>query len=165
MKRQFKFPENCLFYSTYVWLEDRDRGIFRVGITDFGQYILDDIISISLPETGIFVEKDEEIISIDSIEDTLVIKAPICGKIHETNDELKRSPELLNESPYEAGWILEMEIGSDDDLDQLMDSNEILDLHQEEIKDEDFEDDDFEEESSNINDKEGFEYNDNISDY
>ncbi|MEE9411004.1 MAG: glycine cleavage system protein H [Candidatus Heimdallarchaeota archaeon] len=133
MKKQFKFPEEFLYLSTKVWLEDRGRGIYRLGITNYAQYNLDDIISITLPETGIFIEREEEIISIDSIEDTLLIIAPISGTINEINDELRQSPELLNESPYEEGWILEMELGSDDDLDFLMDSNEVLDLYQEQL--------------------------------
>jgi len=164
MKRQFKFPDNCLFYSTYVWVEDNDRGIYRIGLTDYGQYVLDDIISVTLPETGILVEKDEEIISIDSIEDSLVITAPISGKIIEVNEILRQSPELLNESPYDEGWIIEMEIESEDDLDQLMDSNEILDVFHEEIEDEDFEDDELEE-SDHFDEESGYEYSDNISDY
>jgi glycine cleavage system H protein len=145
-------------------VEDIDRGIYRVGITDYAQYVLDDIISITLPETGIFIEKDEEIISIDSIEDTLVINSPISGKIIAINDILRQSPELLNESPYDEGWIVEMEIGSDDDLDQLMDSNEILDVFHEEIEGEDFDDDDLEEEDD-FDEETGYEYSDNISDY
>lgn len=165
MKRQFKFPEKCLYYSTYVWVEDLNRGIYRVGITDFGQYVLDDIISITLPETGILVEKDEEIATIDSIEDTLVINAPISGIITEINDILIQSPELLNESPYREGWILEIEIESEDDLDQLMDSNEVLDAFHEEIEDEDFEDDEEIEDSENFDEESGYEYSDNLSDF
>ena len=166
MKRQFKFPDNCLYYSTSVWVEDVDRGIYRIGITDFGQYILDDIISITLPETGILVEKDEEIITIDSIEDTLIIPAPISGKIMEVNEILRQSPELLNESPYGEGWILEMEIDSEDDLDLLLDSSEILDVFHEEIDDEDLDDeDDEEEESSKFDEEDGYEYSDNINDF
>jgi glycine cleavage system H protein len=146
MKKQFRFPENCLYYSTYVWLEEMGRGVIRLGITDYAQFSLDDIISITLPEKGIYIEKDEEIVSIDSIEETFVITAPISGTIDEINEELRQSPELLNESPYEEGWILEMELGDNDDLDLLMDVDEVLDSYQEEIEDEEFdEEDDFEE--------------------
>ena len=144
MKKQFKFPEDYLYYSIHVWIEDRGRGIYRIGITDFAQYALDDIISTSLPETGIYIEREEEIISIDSIEDTIVIKAPISGTINEINDELRQTPELLNESPFEDGWIVEMELGSDDDLDLLMDSNEVLDQYQEQLDEEDFDEEDLE---------------------
>lgn len=145
MKKQFRFPENCLYHSTYVWLEEMGRGVIRLGITDYAQFSLDDIISITLPEKGIYVEKDEEIVSIDSIEETFVITAPISGTIDEINEELRQSPELLNESPYEEGWILEMELGDNDDLDLLMDVDEVLDTYQEEIEDEEFEEEDFEE--------------------
>lgn len=144
MKKQFKFPENCLYNSTYVWLEEMGRGVIRMGITDYAQFSLDDIISITLPEKGIYIEKDEEIISIDSIEETFVITAPISGTIDEINEELRQSPELLNESPYEEGWLLEMEIGDSDDLDSLMDVDEVLDKYQEDTEDEELEDKDFE---------------------
>jgi len=147
MKKQFRFPEDFLYNSTLVWLEERGRGIFRFGITDYAQYLLDDIISISFPEKGVYVERDEELISVDSIEETLVINAPISGTIDEINVELRQSPELLNESPFENGWILEIEVGDEDDLDLLMDGNEVLDKYQEEIEEDEFEDEESEEET------------------
>ncbi|MCK4972417.1 MAG: glycine cleavage system protein H [Candidatus Heimdallarchaeota archaeon] len=149
MKRSFRFPEQYQYQSTSVWLEDTGRGIFKLGITDYAQYVLDDIISITFPETGYLVEKDEELVSIDSIEDTLIIMSPIGGKITEINEELRQSPELLNESPYEDGWILLIEVSSEDDLDQLVDIDEILDQHQEELADSGFaeDEDDFDEDS------------------
>ena len=156
MKKNFTFPENCLYYSTFVWVEDRGRGIFRIGLTDYGQHALDDIISISLPEKGIYVEKDEEIISIDSIEDTYTIHSPIGGTIYELNMEIRQDPELLNESPYENGWILELEIGSKDDLDSLMDYNDVLDNFHEEYEDEDEDEDD--EETDTIDEDSEFNY-------
>ena len=149
MKRSFRFPENYQYQSTSVWLEDTGRGIYKLGITDYAQYVLDDIISITFPETGYLIEKDEELVSIDSIEDTLIIMSPIGGKITEINEELRQSPELLNESPYEDGWILLIEVSSEDDLDQLVDIDEILDQHQEELAESGFADDedDFDEDS------------------
>ena len=163
MKKQFKFPENLLYHSTYVWIEDRGRDIFRVGLTDFGQYVLDDMVSISLPETGIYVEEGEEIVSIDSIEDSLVIKAPISGTIDEINDILRQSPELLNESPFEEGWILKIELGSNEEVDHLMDSNEVLDHYQEQIEDEEFDDEEFEDTDEFGEEK--LNYDDDFSNY
>ncbi len=157
MKRNFIFPESLLYYSTFVWVEDRGRGVFRIGLTDYGQHVLDDIISISLPEKGIFVEKDEEIVSIDSIEDIFVIQSPISGTIDEINMEIRQDPEILNESPYEKGWILELEIGAEDDLDSLMDYNDVLDSFHEETEDEDFDEDD-EEHVTNLDENEDFNY-------
>jgi len=149
MKRSFRFPENYLYQSTSVWLEDTGRGIFKLGITDYAQYVLDDIISITFPETGYIIEKDEELVSIDSIEDNLIIISPVRGTIIEINEELRQSPELLNESPYKDGWILLIEVSSEDDLDHLYDINEILDQHQEELVDNDLasDEDDFDEDS------------------
>jgi len=160
MKKQFKFPENLLYQSTYVWIEDDGRGIFRIGITDYAQYLLDDIISVSFPEKGIYVEKDDEIVTIDSIESSLVIHAPFSGTIDEINEELRQSPELLNESPFSEGWILEVELGSDDDIDMLMDSNEVLDKYHEEMEEDsenNFEEE-FEEEGFKEEDFENYDY-------
>ncbi|MBY9001855.1 MAG: glycine cleavage system protein H [Candidatus Heimdallarchaeota archaeon] len=152
MKRNFRFPEEYLYQSTSVWLKDTGRGIFKLGITDYAQSVLDDIISITFPETGYLIEKGAELVSIDSIEDTLVILSPIGGTIKEINEVLRQSPELLNESPYRDGWVLLIEVSSEDDLDQLYDINEILDLHQEELADSDFADD--EEDDEDLDDLE-----------
>ena len=155
MKKQFNFPDSFLYQSTFVWLEDRGREIYRIGLTDYGQHTLDDIISITLPEEGVFFEREEELASIDSIEDSFILEAPISGTIIEVNEELRQSPELLNESPFEEGWILEIELGSSDDEDYLMDSNEVLDRFHEEYEEE--EDDEEEEGEESFNFEEDFE--------
>ena len=138
MKIMFSFPESLTYQNISVWVENRGRGIFRIGITEFAQASLDDIISVSLPEEGIYVLKDEELVVIDAIEDTLVIQSPFSGKIVEINGDLRQSPELLNDSPYQDGWILEIEIDDIDDLDTLLDNSEITDLFQEQLDEEDF---------------------------
>lgn len=138
MKIMFSFPESLTYQNITVWIENRGRGIFRIGITEFAQASLDDIISVSLPEGGIYVSKDEELVTIDAIEDTLSIQSPFSGKIVEINGDLRQSPELLNDSPYQDGWILEIEIDDIDDLDSLLDNSEITDLFQEQLDEEDY---------------------------
>ncbi|MCK4845286.1 MAG: glycine cleavage system protein H [Candidatus Heimdallarchaeota archaeon] len=138
MKIMFSFPESLTYQNISVWIENRGRGIFRIGITEFAQASLDDIISVSLPEGGIYVSKDEELVTIDAIEDTLSIQSPFSGKIVEINGDLRQSPELLNDSPYQDGWILEIEIDDIDDLDSLLDNSEITDLFQEQLDEEDY---------------------------
>ncbi len=138
MKIMFSFPESLTYQNITVWIENRGRGIFRIGITEFAQASLDDIISVSLPEGGIYVSKDEELVTIDAIEDTLSIQSPFSGKIVEINGDLRQSPELLNDSPYQDGWILEIEIDNIDDLDSLLDNSEITDLFQEQLDEEDY---------------------------
>ena len=138
MKIMFSFPESLTYQNISVWIENRGRGIFRIGITEFAQASLDDIISVSLPEGGIYVSKDEELVTIDAIEDPLSIQSPFSGKIVEINGDLRQSPELLNDSPYQDGWILEIEIDDIDDLDSLLDNSEITDLFQEQLDEEDY---------------------------
>ncbi len=138
MKIMFSFPESLTYQNISVWIENRGRGIFRIGITEFAQTSLDDIISVSMPEEGIYVLKDEELVAIDAIEDTLVIQSPFSGKIVEINGDLRQSPELLNDSPYQDGWILEIEIDDIDDLDSLLDNSEVTDLFQEQLDEDDY---------------------------
>ena len=133
----FSFPESLSYQNISVWIENRGRGIFRIGLTEFAQASLDDIISVSLPEEGIYVLKDEELVTIDAIEDTFLIQSPFSGKIVEINGDLRQSPELLNDSPYQDGWILEIEIDDIDDLDSLLDNSEITDLFQEQLDEDD----------------------------
>ena len=137
MKIMFSFPESLSYQNISVWIENRGRGIFRIGLTEFAQASLDDIISVSLPEEGIYVLKDEELVTIDAIEDTFLIQSPFSGKIVEINGDLRQSPELLNDSPYQDGWILEIEIDDIDDLDSLLDNSEITDLFQEQLDEDD----------------------------
>lgn len=161
---KFTFPDNLLYQSEVVWVEDCGRGIYRIGVTEFGQYLLDDVITVSLPDRGNYVEKGEPVVSIDAIEDNLIIKAPIGGKIVEVNEQLRNSPELINEEPYGEGWLIEIEIDNADDLDDLVDANEVLDLYQERLQREELLDEDeseFEEDYEDFED----EFDEDIEDF
>ncbi|MHA1868783.1 MAG: glycine cleavage system protein H [Candidatus Heimdallarchaeum endolithica] len=132
MKRQFKFPEVLLYQSTYVWIKDIGRGVYAIGITDYAQYLLDDIVTISLPVDD-YVEQGDELISIESIYETIEIESPFTGKIIEINDDVKDNPELLNEDAF-SSWILKIEITDDEELDDLYTADEVFDLFQEELE-------------------------------
>ncbi|MHA1400295.1 MAG: glycine cleavage system protein H [Candidatus Heimdallarchaeaceae archaeon] len=133
MKKQFRFPEILLYQSTRVWIKDIGRGFYTIGITDFAQYILDDIITVTLPLEDDYIDKDDELASIESIYENFEILSPISGKIVEVNDELRQNPELLNESPFET-WIVKIELSEEEDLDDLLSADEVFDLFQEELE-------------------------------
>lgn len=86
-----------------------DNGRVRVGITDYAQKELKDIVAIELPQVGRPVRKGEEVGMIDSVKATSPYYAPVTGKIVEVNKQLESSPELINKDPYGKGWIIVIE--------------------------------------------------------
>ncbi|MEK7307042.1 MAG: glycine cleavage system protein GcvH, partial [Nitrospirota bacterium] len=93
-----------------------------VGITDYAQGELGDIVYIEMPEKDAIVSVNQEIGELESTKTTSPTLAPVSGKIIEVNGELKDSPELINKDPYGRGWILAIEMSNTKDLDQLMDA-------------------------------------------
>ncbi len=142
MSEDFKFPEDLLYQSPDVWVKNLGRGQYKIGITDYCQFKMDDIVSIILPEENKPVKKGETVIAIDSIDTNFSFPMPIGGIVVESNHQLNQDPELLNESPYVDGWICIIELEKTDELDDLLDVNEVYDEYQKEMVDE-IEDDGF----------------------
>lgn len=94
-----------------------------VGITNYAQEQLGDIVYVELPEVGDEVEKDEAICSVESVKTASDIYTPVTGKIIEVNEELEDSPELINEDPYSA-WIYKIQMSDETELDTLMNKGE-----------------------------------------
>ena len=155
--------EDLKYTKDHEWIKIKGD-IAVIGITDHAQEELTDIVFVELPEIDKNVNIGDELCVVESVKSVSEIYAPLSGTVVKINDKLEDSPEIINESPYDEGWIVEMEIGSEDDLDLLMDSNEILDVFHEEIEDEDFDDEELEE-SDDFDEESGYEYSDNISDY
>ncbi|MEM4061600.1 MAG: glycine cleavage system protein GcvH [Desulfurococcaceae archaeon] len=98
----------------------RENGRVRVGITDYAQKELKDVVAVELPEIGRIVKKGEEIGMIDSVKATSPYYAPISGKIVDVNRELEKSPELVNRDPYGAGWIIVIEPSDPSEYEKLL---------------------------------------------
>ncbi|MEM4717839.1 MAG: glycine cleavage system protein GcvH [Desulfurococcaceae archaeon] len=97
-----------------------ENGYVRVGVTDYAQKELKDIVAIELPEPGRFVKKKEEIGMIDSVKATSAYYAPVSGRIIEVNKNLESSPELMNKDPYGKGWILIIEQSNPEEYQSLL---------------------------------------------
>jgi glycine cleavage system H protein len=95
-----------------------------IGITDYAQQELGDIVYLELPDVGTEVVMEEEVTEIESTKTTSPVLAPVSGTIIEVNDELKESPQLINEDPYGKGWIAILKMTNLDDLDSLMSAKE-----------------------------------------
>ena len=113
---------NDLKYTdTHEWLK-KNNSIAQIGITDHAQSELTDIVFVELPEVGKQVKKGDELCIVESVKSVSEIYAPVSGKIANVNKNLEETPEIINESPYDEGWFVEIEIEDEKDLDNLLDS-------------------------------------------
>jgi|TARA_B100001741_G_scaffold306208_1_gene299352 glycine cleavage system H protein len=94
-----------------------------IGVTDFAQNALTEVVWVELPETGIEVSAMESFASVESVKSVSEIYAPVAGTVTEVNQSLEDSPEQINEDPYGSGWICKIRVGADLDLSGLLDSD------------------------------------------
>ena len=107
------------FTKDHEWVEISDQ-IVIVGITDFAQDQLGDIVSIEFPQVASSFKQNDVMAIIDSVKASSDIYSPIDGKIIEINEKLSEHPELINQSPYEEGWITKIKLGNPEQLDSLL---------------------------------------------
>ena len=103
-------PEQYRYSRSHDWLEVRSPIIVRLGVTDFAQDLLGMIVFIETPEIDTVLHAGESYGCLESVKTVSDLCSPIAGRVVAVNEHLKRSPELVNESPYEAGWIIELEV-------------------------------------------------------
>ena len=114
-------PEKLLYTSEHEWVRMEGQKA-TVGITAYAQEQLGDITFVELPEVGKSVKQFDEICSIESIKAASDVYAPLSGKVVEVNKKLDSSPQLINSSPYQEGWIVKLEISDPNEKDKLMNS-------------------------------------------
>ena len=102
-------PEDLSYTKDHEWILIEDNGNVKVGITDYAQDSLSDVVFVELPEIGDEFSKDDSMAVAESVKAASDIYAPISGKIVSINKKLEESPELVNESPYDFGWMVIME--------------------------------------------------------
>ena len=113
-------PDNLSYTKEHEWLILGDNGNVKVGITDYAQDALSDVVFVELPKIGSLFSKGDSMAVAESVKAASDIYAPVSGEIVEVNDKLEESPELINESPYEFGWMVVMI--SDNKLKNTLDS-------------------------------------------
>lgn len=102
---EYDFPEDLFYEKNHFWAKDDGSGNIIIGATDFFQQLAGEIVFIELPMTGTKIEQSKTFSSLESGKWVGKVFAPFSGEIIETNEELEDSPELINESPYDEGWI------------------------------------------------------------
>jgi glycine cleavage system H protein len=112
---------NLKYTDNHEWINLDDK-IAKVGITDHAQTELTDIVFVELPEIGKEVKKGEELCVVESVKSVSEIYSPVSGKIANVNKKLEDAPETINESPYDEGWLVEIEINDESEFDTLLDA-------------------------------------------
>lgn len=111
------------FTKQHEWVVIRD-GIAIIGISDFAQSQLGDIVSIELPKVGSRFKQTQAMAIVDSVKASSDIFCPLSGEVSEVNENLSEHPELINQSPYESGWIVKIRPSNPSDFDSLMTKQE-----------------------------------------
>lgn len=114
-------PVELRYSKEHEWVKVEGNKA-TVGISHFAQNELGDIVFVELPEVGDTVTINESFGSVESVKTVSELYSPITGKIVAVNEELSDSPELVNESPYESAWMIEVELTDPSELDQLLDA-------------------------------------------
>ncbi|MDQ1144478.1 glycine cleavage system H protein [Bacillus sp. SORGH_AS 510] len=112
-------PKELRYSEEHEWVKVEGERV-RVGITDFAQHELGDIVFVELPEVGTEVSADEAFGSVESVKTVSELYAPVSGKVVEVNEDLNDSPEFVNESPYEKAWMIVIELSDSSEVEKLM---------------------------------------------
>ncbi len=116
-------PAELRYTAEHEWVKQED-GKIRIGITDFAQKELGDIVFVELPEVGDELTRNEPFGSVESVKTVSELYAPISGKVVEVNEELMDNPEYVNESPYEKAWMILIEPSETSEYEELMDAGQ-----------------------------------------
>ena len=120
-------PKNLMYTNDHEWIKF-DNNIVTIGITDFAQGELGDIIFVELPEVGKEIEKDEVFGTIEAVKTVSDLVSPVTGKVVEINDEIEDSPELVNEDCYGKGWFVKIELNNLSAKDELLSAEDYQDI-------------------------------------
>lgn len=118
------------YSAEHEWIQDNGDGTVLIGITDYAQQQLGDLVFVELPEIGTEINKGEEISVVESVKAASDLFAPVDGTIIEVNEALEEEPELINEDAM-ANWILKVKLSDPSDLDDLMDEDAYNELTEE----------------------------------
>ncbi len=112
--------DSLLYTKTDEWAR-REDGRVRVGVTDYAQKMLKDIVGVELPEVGLEVKRGDVVATLESIKTTADVYAPVSGEVVEVNERLLEEPELVNKDPYGDGWIVVIRAADPSELEGLLD--------------------------------------------
>lgn len=118
-----KIPHDVRFDESHEWARREDDDTVTVGISDYAQDQLGDVVFVELPESGKVVAKGDQVAVIESVKTASDIYTPVSGTIVEVNGSLETEPEHINESPYQSGWIFRVKMSDPTEFDNLLDGD------------------------------------------
>jgi len=124
------YPEEYLYSKDHEWISVQDS-IGTIGITDYAQHELGDVVYVDLPEVGDTFEAGEPFGSVESVKAVSEVFCPIGGEVVEVNSKLEDTPELINESPHQKAWMIKIRITNPEELKELLSGEEYEEYLQE----------------------------------
>jgi glycine cleavage system H protein len=118
-KTMTKIPAELLYTKEHEWVRQED-GVVRIGITDYAQEELHEIVMVELPSVGTTVKAGEVFGTVDSVKATSELFSPISGEVTEVNEKLEEAPELVNNDPYGDGWMVAIKSSDPNELKSLL---------------------------------------------
>jgi len=126
-----EFPKELRYSREHEWVR-LEGSIATVGITDYAQDSLGDVVYLELPSEGASVTKDEPFGVVESVKAVSDLFAPVSGKVTEVNDALVDSPEVINEDPYGDAWMIKVEVTNPEEIKELLSAEEYKEFVEEE---------------------------------
>jgi len=116
------FPDNLKYTKDHEWISF-DGSVATIGITDFAQGELGDIVYVDLEDVGSEFDQDEVFGSVEAVKTVSDLFMPVKGEVIEHNEELEDNPQLINESPYDKGWMIKVKVENPSDVEALLTSS------------------------------------------
>lgn len=125
-------PHDRLYSEEHEWAKDNEDGTITMGITDYAQEMLTDIVYVELPEIGKKVQQMEPVAVVESVKSVSDVYSPVSGEVVEVNELLEDQPELINQDAFGEGWIARIQMDDPAELDNLMDAGRYTAMIEEE---------------------------------
>jgi glycine cleavage system H protein len=121
-------PDGLLYTEEHEWIREVEDSLYRIGITDYAQDQLGDVVYVELPEVGKVVAKDDVLVEVESTKSVGEVYAPFAGLISAVNEAVSANPELVNQSPYDEGWLVLMNVDGEIPAHELLDAAQYREL-------------------------------------
>ncbi len=122
---ELNLPDDCRYSEDHEWAKMKGDNV-RIGLSDYAQDQLGDIVYLELPQAGDTFEKDKEFGTVESVKAVSEMLMPLGGEVVDVNASIEDSPDLVNESPYDEGWLIEVKPGNLDEMETLLANDEYL---------------------------------------
>ena len=113
-------PDNLKYTTSHEWVRDEGDGTVTVGITDFAQAEMTELVYVELPDVGRAVSASDDVAVVESVKSASDIYSPLTGEIADANQSLAEDPSAVNNSPYESGWLFKVKVSDAAELDSLL---------------------------------------------